>query len=338
MPQNSTKPRLPKKGWIALILALLVLAANFILTQIGSDLLPDAVTDIAEGVVATSVQELRSDAPTDVPGATPTSQTKPTTAPTRVIASELDPTTQSPAPSTADDGIWEGVVAQGFDRYVLALSWEPAFCETRPDKEECVTQSAVRFDADNFVLHGLWPDDGDRDYNDTSYCDVSQSLIQQDKAGDWCDMPALSLSDTLADDLFVLMPGATSCLHNHEWTKHGTCSELSPEAYYALSNHLTALFSQTEFNAYVADRVGTEVARSELLDQFEAEFGAGNDQYLSLQCDEVQGTSMLTELYITVKQEIDATDSFDELFPDYDVRPQGSCPRSFWIDEVGIGN
>jgi ribonuclease T2 len=338
MQQNPTKPRLPKKSWIVLVLALLVLTANFVLTQIGSDPLPDTVTDMAENVVATSARELQSDAPEDTPSATPTSQAQSTPAPTKTSATEIDPTTQPPAPSTGSDGIWEGAVVQGFDRYTLALSWQPAFCETRPDKEECMTQSAARFDADNFVLHGLWPDDGDRDYNDTSYCDVSQNLIQQDKAGDWCDLPVPTLSDSIAENLFVLMPGATSCLQNHEWIKHGTCSGLSTDAYYALSNHLTTLFAQTEFNAYVADRIGIEVTRNELLDQFEAEFGTGSDQYLSLKCDEVQGTSMLTELYIILKPSIDADDNFSELFPSLDVRPQGSCPQRFWIDEVGIGN
>lgn len=338
MSNNSTRSRLPKKGWLALIVALLVLATNLVLTQIGNDPLPDAITDMAEDVVATSVQQFQSDTEEDTPSATPTSPPLPAATPIKTVVPEATTAARSMAVATTGDGIWEGTPAQGFDRYVLALSWEPAFCETRPDKEECMTQTAGRFDAENFVLHGLWPDDGDRDYNDTSYCDVEQDRIQKDKGGDWCDLPALPLSQEITDDLFVLMPGATSCLQNHEWTKHGTCSGLTAEAYYALSNHLTALFSKTAFNAYVASRVGTEVTRNELLDQFETEFGPGSDRYLSLRCDVVQGTDMLTELYITVKPDIDATDSFDELFPDLSVSPQGSCPRNFWIDEVGIGN
>jgi len=133
-----------------------------------------------------------------------------------------------PHPRTGCCHRWD--IESNFATYILALGWEPAFCETKPDKQECVTQSADRFDADNFMLHGLWPDDGDNDYGDTSHCDLSQSVIQQDKAGDWCDLPALSLSDPVAEDLFVLMPGATSCLQNHEWYKHGTCSELTPRS------------------------------------------------------------------------------------------------------------
>lgn len=336
MPKDTSKPHLPAKSWIVAIVAILVLSINFVVTQLGGEPLPESLTGTAEEVATTSIQELGGDSETHEPTATQVPQVTeaPTTRPTPTSDTDTTPTT---APATVEDGIWEGVDAD-FPLYVLALSWQPAFCETRPDKEECFTQTEGRFDATNFVLHGLWPDDGDRDFNDTVYCAVSQGLIQQDKDGDWCDMPDMGLSDAVETDLFVLMPGATSCLHDHEWIKHGTCSELTPEAYYALSNHLTALFSQSDFNAYVAERIGAEVQRNDLLDRFEAEFGPGSDQYLSLQCDDVAGTSMLTELYITLRQDIDAEHSFGELFPDRDIRPQGSCPRVFWIDEVGLGN
>ncbi|MGB5596474.1 MAG: hypothetical protein WBM62_20900, partial [Crocosphaera sp.] len=42
------------------------------------------------------------------------------------------------------------------DDYLLALSWQPAFCETRPTKTECLTKDTDTFEAGNFVLHGLW--------------------------------------------------------------------------------------------------------------------------------------------------------------------------------------
>src|SRR3546814_10932851 len=47
--------------------------------------------------------------------------------------------------------------AAAADFFVLAVSWQPAFCETRPAKPECVTQDEDRFDASHFALHGLWP-------------------------------------------------------------------------------------------------------------------------------------------------------------------------------------
>ena len=51
--------------------------------------------------------------------------------------------------------------------YLLAISWQPAFCQTRQRKSECITQTQARFDADHFTLHGLCP----QPINNV-YCDV----------------------------------------------------------------------------------------------------------------------------------------------------------------------
>ena len=42
--------------------------------------------------------------------------------------------------------------------YVLAISWQPSFCQGNQYKKECKSQTEDRFDATNFTLHGLWPD------------------------------------------------------------------------------------------------------------------------------------------------------------------------------------
>ena len=44
--------------------------------------------------------------------------------------------------------------------YLLAISWQPAFCQTHQKKAECRTQDKERYDADHFSLHGLWPPAG----------------------------------------------------------------------------------------------------------------------------------------------------------------------------------
>ena len=41
--------------------------------------------------------------------------------------------------------------------YVFAASWQPSFCETRPNKPECKNLTDERFDATAFSIHGLWP-------------------------------------------------------------------------------------------------------------------------------------------------------------------------------------
>ena len=241
--------------WIGLILAGLVLGLNAWLGQQGNAL-PDELTDYAENVIATSVVEL--DLGTDSPTETP--RVPATDRPTRTVPPTPLPTLVS---GDTDAAPWTTADID-FDYYVFALSWQPAFCETRPDKDECVTQTEARYDATNFALHGLWPNLANDPNHAFGYCGVSKSLTNQDKDGDWCDLPRFDLSDEVWTDLTTFMPGATSCLHNHEWYKHGTCAGMSEEAYFALSNHLVELFSQTAFDDYVADNVGRTVSRNTL--------------------------------------------------------------------------
>lgn len=306
-------------AWMGLIIAGLILLVGAVLQQQGNSL-PEQVTDFAADVVATAVVELGL--AEGAPLATP----KPAQ------------TTEDTAPVSAnEDAPWTDADIN-FDYYVLALSWQPAFCETRPTKEECVSQHAGRYDAQNFALHGLWPNLENDPQHTFGYCGVAQAVMRQDKNNAWCALPTLALSDAVWGELSTVMPGATSCLHNHEWYKHGTCAGLSADAYFALSNHLTALFSQTAFDDYVAANVGQTVKRRTLLDTFASEFGADASDYLSLRCSKVAGVSLLTEIQIALRPDIPADVNFGTLFPTDDIRPSGSCPAQFKIDKVGLDN
>jgi len=337
MSQASKKQFLNlKKGrWVWVVLAVLVLGVNMVLSQRGTPL-PQEVVDLAEGIVEEALQPEPDDSTaarqieSGLSGADTSTEVE--------VFSAEPPEGSSDKPALPDLSESDAVPwadAEGtFDYYVLALSWEPAFCEYKPDKVECATQSADRYDAKNFVLHGLWPSGA----QDVNYCDLSQDLIRQDQDGDWCDLPELALSETVQDNLPVFMPGAESCLERHEWYKHGVCAGLSPDAYFALSERFVVLFSETRFNHYVADRTGSEVGRGELLEQFDAEFGEGANRFLSLRCEEVDGTSLLTEIRLTLRKDLAELDDLGNLFPSESVSPQGSCPQYFTIDRAGLGN
>ena len=113
------------------------------------------------------------------------------------------------------------VIAKTFSNedYLLALSWQPAFCETRPEKPECLTDDTKTFEATHVVLHGLWP----QPYENV-YCGVRTQIIALDKdSSKWLEMPAIELSKKTRKKLRKKMPGFASGLHLHEWYKHGTC-------------------------------------------------------------------------------------------------------------------
>lgn len=95
-----------------------------------------------------------------------------------------------------------------FDYWVLALSWSPEFCAsagTQKAPEQCGLPRG-------FIVHGLWP--------------------QYEKGyPEFCDTRA-PVPDELVRRMEPLMPGAG--LVRHQWTKHGTCSGLPPETYFAV--------------------------------------------------------------------------------------------------------
>src|ERR1700740_561309 len=97
-----------------------------------------------------------------------------------------------------------------FDFYVLSLSWSPSFCDSAgergtPPQEQC---GARPF---SFVVPGLWP---------------------QYERGfpEFCQLPAPRLDRNIVSSMLDLMPAPR--LIFHEWDRHGTCSGLSPNAYF----------------------------------------------------------------------------------------------------------
>ncbi|MGX9351455.1 ribonuclease T2 family protein [Shimia sp. W99] len=106
----------------------------------------------------------------------------------------------------------EGEQAGDFDYYVLALSWSPNWCAIEGD-----TRNSPQCDASEdhgWVLHGLWPQ-----YHRgwPSHCRTPHRN------------PPRSLTNEMADIM------GTSGLAWYQWKKHGRCSGLSGEDYYALS-------------------------------------------------------------------------------------------------------
>ncbi len=110
--------------------------------------------------------------------------------------------TPRPQQATASAQQAPPTAPQNFDYYLLNLSWSPEFCATHSTAAECAQHPA-------FVLHGLWPQNKDGTYpqncsNAPGPADPSQ------------------YSDIYPD------PG----LLQHEWQTHGTCSGLSPDAFF----------------------------------------------------------------------------------------------------------
>ncbi|MCA0305449.1 MAG: ribonuclease T2, partial [Proteobacteria bacterium] len=95
-----------------------------------------------------------------------------------------------------------------FDFYVLTLSWSPAFCDIDGDarnRSQCREGGGT-----TFVVHGLWPQ-YERGF--PSDCRVDAPVSRQ----------AVEAAGGVFPD---------EGLARYEWRKHGSCSGLSPMAYF----------------------------------------------------------------------------------------------------------
>ncbi len=102
-----------------------------------------------------------------------------------------------------------------FDYYLVSLSWSPSYCVDHPqDKRQCGDRGF------GFVLHGLWPQKSSGGYPENCSAGGKPS--------------AATVQRTLA-----FMPSER--LINHEWTKHGTCTGLNADQYFALADRAFAV-------------------------------------------------------------------------------------------------
>jgi ribonuclease T2 len=96
-----------------------------------------------------------------------------------------------------------------FDYYLLALSWAPNYCAGHPSHHS----SECKIGGHNaFVLHGLWPQ-------------ANSGAPPMS-----CSTASPVASDTV-DHMLNYMPSRG--LIQHEWEKHGTCTGLAAQDYFA---------------------------------------------------------------------------------------------------------
>jgi len=180
--------------------------------------------------------------------------------------------------------------------YLLAVSWQPAFCQTHQQKPECSSQTPERYDAKHFALHGLWPQP-----RGNAYCNVGSKEKAIDRNKHWHLLAPLNLSDQLFENLLVVMPGVASHLHRHEWIKHGTCYSHSPETYYKHSLLLMDQLNQSAVRDFMVDNIGKSVTTAAIRSQFDAAFGEGTGDKVNVRCKK----GMIEELWINLQGEID---------------------------------
>jgi ribonuclease T2 len=215
-------------------------------------------------------------------------------------------------------------------RYVLALSWQPAFCEGLPDKKECRAQTPSSFEATHFTLHGLWPQP-----RRAVYCGVEKAAAAADSAHRWEDLPEVVLQPDTRTALDQVMPGTQSLLERHEWIKHGTCYPAgTAETYFKDAIRIMGEINTSPVQSFVAAHVGQTIQSSELRAKFDEAFGSGAGDRVRVACKTDDGRQLIAEVTLGLGGDIPAGTPLTTLLAGSEPTDPG-CPNGI-IDPVGL--
>jgi len=216
------------------------------------------------------------------------------------------------------------------DSNVLALSWQSAFCESKRDKAECQVRDPSSFQANNFTLHGLWPnrDNCNRKTGYYGYCGTLKMKPKQ-----FCDYPKLALSDKIRAQLNINMPSAAhgTCLQRHEWYKHGTCqTQMNVNQYYNFAISLQNEVNHSAVIKLMRTHIGKRIVTADFFNAFDSAFGEGAHQKLQLKC---RGGN-LVDVYINLPKDLDPKPGLKGLLNRAANHFKNGCGARFTVDAI----
>lgn len=206
------------------------------------------------------------------------------------------------------------------DSNLLALSSQAGFCQIygyEAGKPECLKLSKTSYDANHLTLHGLWPNQ-EACGQQYGYCGVKPRKNH-------CDYSSLDLSDSIRNNLLILMPSFRygSCLERHEWNKHGSCQSLTMDEYFGLALRLTNEVNNSIFGQFLTEHNGEVVQLDTLRDSIVKAFGKENNGKIYLGCK----NGILVDVFINLPALITFGESLNTLINDApNYRYRDKCP------------
>lgn len=212
-----------------------------------------------------------------------------------------------------------------FDSYVLAMSWQPAFCKyvAKPGtKPECEALQDGQLVIDHLTLHGLWPN--------SKPCGTNYGN---------CGGPKLDLADTTVSQLAPWMPNFyyDTDLGTHEWDKHGTCQALPDDDYFLGALRLVKAVDQSSVGDLIKSRVGSSMTDQEFFGQIASDYGQDVADRVMLICTKGK---YLQEVRVSLPPTIPASDDLKALTagaPRAEARTK-NCNGPIYIESSGFGN
>ncbi|SMC20229.1 ribonuclease I [Andreprevotia lacus DSM 23236] len=241
-----------------------------------------------------------------------------------------------------------------FRQYVLALSWQPAFCQQQLQKKdgplpaECRKDPAYADARQYLTVHGLWPDlpaslagkMQDADYYQKLArwyrfgCAAQPLAFAAVDAANKCPKKPLQFDGELAQALAVDMPGAmASCLADYEYQKHGVCFEFEPASYFRTMSNLLRQFRDSGWGKLIGSRYGMAVRKDDLLAAMGQSFGFQARNAVRLLCNGKPGEQVLAEVQIPILADRINTPLLADAFGSADPAPlPNECGAIFQLN------
>ena len=145
----------------------------------------------------------------------------------------------------------------GFDLYVLCMSYQPEFCYENKGSDYYYCENPEDTWRYNLTIHGLWPEYSDGGY--PSYC-TDEAFSEEAVVGELgiCQMETLWVN--VKTEAFE--EGYTE-LWEHEWSKHGTCSGMDQTTYFN-----ETLGQSLKTPELVSSNYGGSVSKTDLVDAY----------------------------------------------------------------------
>ena len=166
----------------------------------------------------------------------------------------------------------------------LVLTWGPSLCAAEPMNAGCKS-GHVQGQGSTWILHGLWPQPAEN-----QYCGVPKAVAERANDLHGHHMPSVDMAEDVRDTLQSMMSDA-SIMAPHEWYAHGTCSGVTPDAFFSDAAALTDQAREV-LDPMFTEAEGGRIQLSEVQDKFNQVYGAraGDRVRLSLSQYDRSGT------------------------------------------------
>ena len=214
-------------------------------------------------------------------------------------------------------------VADRQDSYVLAMTWQPGFCEHfhySGHKPECDALAGGSLVVTHLTLHGLWPN---RKACGTRY--------------ESCGGPPLDLSPETISALSPWMPNLIyeTAFASYEWTKHGTCQSLPDDEYFLTAKRLLETIHHSEIGRFITARIGSEMKVKEFFDHITRHYGREVADRVTLLCSDKR---YLLEIRINLPKQPKVDADLKKMLagaPARRGRESENCSASIYVERSG---